>query len=546
MIRSTSAKRRRWVALKRPSTSLLLGLALLAAGCTKLGPDFATPTVPEAESWIEVDNPKLNLEPVEIGSWWTVFDDPVLNRLIEIATNENLPLQAAGIRILEARARLGIAVGDQYPQVQEASGELSHSTLSENAGNQTGSNRSLQNASVGFDASWELDFWGRFQRGIESADASLGATIADYDDFLVSLTAEVASTYALIREFEERIKLARQNVELQQRTFEITEVRFEAGAVTGLDVAQAQSLLSSTQALVPDLLRRLRQAENALAVLLGKTPREVRGLLGAPGSIPSAPTEVAVGIPAELLRRRPDIRRAELAAAAQSARIGIAQADLYPRFTLAGFIGLETSDNGGPQSGGADFGDLFDPDSFTTFLGPSVRLPIFNYGRLTNNVRVEDARFQELLVGYQDAVLRAYQEVEDGLVGFLREQERAHFLGVSVTAAERAADLSLLQYRQGQADFIRVVDTQSALVDRQDEHTASRGQITRNLIFTYRALGGGWMVRGANDFLPEAVQEEMRARTDWGDIIPPDDLQEAPGTGEEVNRTDSLFRAPDW
>lgn len=165
---------------------------------------------------------------------------------------------------------------------------------------------------------------------------------------------------------------------------------------------------------------------------------------------------------------------------------------------------------------------------------------------MTNNVRVEDARFQELLVGYQDAVLRAYQEVEDGLVGFLREQERAHFLGVSVTAAERAADLSLLQYRQGQADFIRVVDTQSALVDRQDEHTASRGQITRNLIFTYRALGGGWMVRGANDFLPEVVQEEMRARTDWGDIIPLDDLEETPGTGEEVNRADSLFRAPDW
>jgi outer membrane protein TolC len=268
--------------------------------------------------------------------------------------------------------------------------------------------------------------------------------------------------------------------------------------------------------------------------------------LGEPGSIPSAPAEVAVGIPAELLRRRPDIRRTELAAAAQSARIGIAEADLYPRFTLGGFIGLATSDNGGSASNNADFGDLFSSDSFTTFIGPSVSLPIFNYGRLTNNVRVEDAQFQELLVSYQDTVLRAYQEVEDGLVGFLREQERARFLGTSVTAAERAAELSLLQYRQGLVDFIRVVDSQSNLVDRQDEHSASRGQITRNLIFTYRALGGGWTVRGPNDYVPEAVQVEMRTRTDWGDIIPPSDLEKAPRSGDEVNLQEIQFRRPDW
>jgi NodT family efflux transporter outer membrane factor (OMF) lipoprotein len=536
------------LALERASASLVLflGLALVVSGCTKLGPDFSTPPVPEPESWIESDNPKLKSEPAEIDTWWTVFDDPVLNRLIEIATGDNLSLQVAGIRILEARARLGIAVGDQYPQVQEASGDVAHNTISENAPNTAGLNRSFQSGSVGFDASWEMDFWGRFQRGIESADASLGATIADYDDFLVSLTADVASTYALIRELEERVELARQNVDLQQRTLKITDVRFRGGAVSELDVAQAQSLLSSTQALVPDLLRQLRQAENALAVLLGKTPREVRALLGEPGSIPSAPAEVAVGIPAELLRRRPDIRRTELAAAAQSARIGIAEADLYPRFTLGGFIGLATSDNGGSASNNADFGDLFSSDSFTTFIGPSVSLPIFNYGRLTNNVRVEDAQFQELLVSYQDTVLRAYQEVEDGLVGFLREQERARFLGTSVTAAERAAELSLLQYRQGLVDFIRVVDSQSNLVDRQDEHSASRGQITRNLIFTYRALGGGWTVRGPNDYVPEAVQVEMRTRTDWGDIIPPSDLEKAPRSGDEVNLQEIQFRRPDW
>jgi hypothetical protein len=303
--------RQRRFALERANASLVLflGLALFGSGCTKLGPDFSTPPVPEPESWIESDNPKLKSEPADIDTWWTVFDDPVLNRLIEIATGENLSLQVAGIRILEARARLGIAVGDQYPQVQEASGDVSHNTISENAPNTAGLNRSFQSGSVGFDASWEMDFWGRFQRGIESADASLGATIADYDDFLVSLTADVASTYALIRELEERVELARQNVDLQQRTLKITDVRFRGGAVSELDVAQAQSLLSSTQALVPDLLRQLRQAENALAVLLGKTPREVRALLGEPGSIPSAPAEVAVGIPCWASRAASRARR---------------------------------------------------------------------------------------------------------------------------------------------------------------------------------------------------------------------------------------------
>ena len=519
---------------------------VLVAGCTKLGPDFTTPPAPVSEGWIETGDPKVKSETQDYSTWWTAFDDPVLDKLIGLAYKQNLPLQIAGIRILEARARLGIAVGTQYPQVQDATASYSHNEVSENAANSAASNQAFQAATFGFDTSWEIDFWGRFQRGIESADASLGATIADYDNLLVSLTAEVAVTYVGIRELEERLVLTQKNAKLQARTLQITEARFSGGIVSELDVQQAKALLRDTQASIPDIERQIRQAKNALSVLLGMPPQKVQAVLGDAGTIPKAPADVAVGIPAELLRRRPDIRGAEMAAAAQSARIGIAESDLYPRFTLAGFIGFETSDNGGIQSNNADLGDLFSSDSFTAFLGPSLRLPLFNYGRLTNNVRVEDARFQQLLVNYENTVLRAYQEVEDGLVGFLREQDRAVLLGESVAATKRSVELSLLQYKQGIVDFIRVVDAQRSQTVQEDRLAASKGSIARNLIATYRALGGGWTIRGPNEFVPEAIQEEMRARTNWGDLIPPNDLQEAPGTAAEVSQEDSLFREPDW
>ena len=515
-------------------SGVLLAVALLAGGCTTLGPDYATPEAPVAQEWVEEKDPKVKRETADYSKWWTVFNDPVLNNLIETAYKQNLDLRISGIRIMEARALLGIATGQQYPQVQDATGGYSRNRISDNAPNARGADRNFDDLFVGFDASWEIDFWGRFQRGIESADATLGGTIADYDDILVSLTAEVAATYVVIREFEERIALARGNIKVQERTLQIADVRFRNGAVTELDVQQAKALLRDTQALVPELETRLRQGKNALSVLLGMPPTHLQEALGGILPIPTAPKEVAIGIPAELLRRRPDIRRAELDAAAQSARIGIARADLYPRFTLAGFVGFETSDRGGVASNNADLGDIFGTDSFTGFIGPSVRWPILNYGRLTNNVRVEDARFQQLIVNYQNTVLRAQQEVEDGLVGFLRAQEQEEFLADSVAASQRSVDLSLLQYRSGIVDFIRVLDTERSLVTQQDRRAASRGAIARNLIATYKALGGGWQIRGTDAFVPEDTQEQMRTRTNWGDLLPPKDLQEAPMSGEKA------------
>lgn len=539
MPRGISTKFSRWL--------WITGLSVLfLTGCTAVGPDFVKPEAPQSEAWLEADDPTVRPESQDYSTWWTVFNDPVLNELVELAYTDNLTLRIAGLRILEARASLGIAVGNSYPQVQDATGSYSRNKVSNNAPNASFLDRNFDNLSVGLDASWEIDFWGRFRRGIESADASLGATVADYDDLLVTLTAEVATTYVLIRELEERIVLARENVKVQQRTLEIADVRFQEGAVTELDVTQARALLRDTQALIPFLQALLRQTQNTLSVLLGRPPSELREILGAPGTIPEAPSEVAIGIPAELLRRRPDIRAAELEAAAQSARIGIAKADLYPRFTLAGFIGFRTSDAGGVQSNNASLGDLFDGDSFTGFIGPSVRWPIFNYGRLTNNVRVQDARFQELAVAYQDSVLRAYQEVEDSLIGFLRARDQAQLLTDSVAASRRSVDLSLLQYREGLTDYSRVLDAQSFLVTQQDRQAESRGAIARNLIGTYKALGGGWETRNPNGSVPMEVQAEMQARTDWGGVLPAADIQEAPTSGEELREKQTWIRAADW
>ena len=512
---------------------------LLVAGCTTLGPEYVAPEAPVEDAWVSEKDPHVKRVSADYSAWWTVFNDPILNSLVESARKQNLTLRIAGIRILEARAQLGIATGNQYPQVQAARAEYDRVKTSKNfnpTGLGTPPKTSYNDYSLGFDAAWELDFWGRFRRGIESADALLGATIGDYDDILVSLTAEVAATYTLIRELQERLELARKNVDLQERTFEIADVKFRGGTVSELDVQQARALLHDTLALIPDLRASIRQAQNALSVLLGMVPQELRDVLGGVKPIPLPPQEVAVGIPADLIRRRPDIRRAELEAAAQSARIGIAEADLYPTFTLTGTIGLSAT----------SLGNLFEGDSVAGFAGPSFRWNILNYGRLKNNVRVQDARFEQLAINYQNTVLKAFNEVEDALVAFVRTQDTVYFLSESVDAARRATEISLLQYRNGLIDFIRVLDSQRFLVSQQDRLAASRGAVVRNLIATYKALGGGWETRGANEFVPAESQQRMRSRTNWGALLPANDLEEAPMSGEDARAAKTRFRAPDW
>jgi NodT family efflux transporter outer membrane factor (OMF) lipoprotein len=506
-----------------------------------VGPDYVKPTPPEPDKWLEGSDPKIEGKEADFSQWWTVFNDPVLNELIQAAYQQNLPLQIAGLRIYEARAQLGIAFGFQYPQQQQALGSGSLNQISKNAPNVAAADRYYSAYDIGLDAAWELDVWGKFRRAVQTSVANLEATIADYDDILVSLTSEVARTYVVLRTSEERLKVALQNVAIQKRSLEIAEVRFKAGAVTELDVAQAKSLLKGTEATIPGFEIDIRQAKNALAILLGKLPGEIDTMLGGPGLIPEVPAEVAVGIPTELLRRRPDIRFAERQLAAQSAQIGFAKADLFPHFTLFGTLGFQTGDFTDSRSNNSKPSDLFNKDSLGYMAGASFNWDLFNYGRITNQVRVEDARFQELAVNYEDTVIRAAQEVEDAMVGFLQSQNAVVFLADAVIASKRSVDLSMIQYREGLTDYQRVLDTQRFLTEQQDGLVFTAGSVGLNLVAMYRALGGGWEIRAGHDFIPASLKEEMEDRTNWGNILSPEKTEYPPA--EEVR---SLFHVPNF
>ena len=512
-------------------------IIFLLSGCIKVGPDFTRPEAKVSPNWMEAVDERVKSESADYRNWWQAFNDPVLNRLIDRAYKENLSLRIAGVRVLEARAQLGIAVGGFFPQTQQAFGSLEYNRISERAPQSAfSSNLNYRQSEIGLLASWEIDFWGKFRRAIESADASLLSTIADYDNVLVSLTADVANSYILIRTLEKRINIARQNVETQKESLKIAEARFQYGTTSEHDVEQSKTVLNNTLASIPSLETQLRQAKNGLSVLLGMPPSGLADFLEGASEIPVSPPQVVVGVPNDLLRRRPDVRSAEYQAAAQSAQIGVAKADLYPAFSLSGIFGFLASDVGSFK-----LIDMFQWKSRTTQVGPSVQWNIFNYGRITNNVRVQDARFQQLLIAYENAVLKAQQEVEDGLVAFLRAQERAEFLARSTEAAKTSLDLSVLQYREGVKDFTTVLIAQQALLNEQDNLASTLGDISRNLVTVYRALGGGWEIREGEDLVPSEVKERMANRTNWGKLLSPatyhPPVSEKPG---------SLIRSPDW
>lgn len=453
--------------------SLIPTLYVAMAGCT-VGPNYSEPAVSVAPQWTEAADPKLQRDEGVVTRWWEVLNDPTLNELVEAAYRQNPSLHAAGVRVLEAQARRAIAFGLLFPQQQDAFGELTWNQVSENAGAATLDPNRLQTAAgvlaqplgglansvignpgldatyhnwqLGFGAAWELDIWGRYRRGIEAADAQILATIAGYDDVLVSLVAEVATNYILLRTLEEQLAVTQSNVAIQQRGYELAETKFKGGTTTGLDPAQAAALLYDTQAQSVDLQTRIAQTKSTLCVLLGLPPQDLSGILGEPTAIPGVPENIAIGIPAELLRRRPDVRRAERVLGAQSALIGIATADLYPSFSLSGDIGLA----------GEHFSDLWQGNSVQAFIGPSFRWAVLNYGRIENNIRVQDAAFQALISEYESVVLRAQGEVESAIAGFLGAQEQVAALLQSVDAATRAVDLAEQQYRGGIADYTRV------------------------------------------------------------------------------------------
>jgi NodT family efflux transporter outer membrane factor (OMF) lipoprotein len=488
--------------MRQAAAIALLGTMASLVGCA-VGPKYESPPVPLNTDWREKDA-RIATRTATDSAWWRVFNDPSLDELIQLAYRQDLTLQIVGLRILEARAQLGIAVGRKYPQLQAAFASVTAVGLSERAANvgTEGFDNNYWDYQAGFDAIWELDFWGKFKQGVKVEAANYLASVADYDDALVSLTAEVARTYVVIRTFEVLLDQARANTALQEEGLRIAEARFRHGATSELDPSQASTLLESTRATIPQLEISLRQAQNAMSTLLGQPVGDIRQVVEGPKGIPTVPSNVAVGVPAEMLRRRPDIRSAEFLAVAQSARIGIAVADLYPSFSLFGSIGAQTSSGAGVVSG----------TSLFYGFGPRIFWPFFNYGRIKNNIRVQDARFQQALVDYQNTVLIAAQEVDDGLIGFLKSQEAAVFAQNAVAGAERSVNLAFVQYREGAVDFQRVLDTQRSLLEEQNALAETRSAIATNLIALYKSLGGGWQLRQGQPFVPDSTQVQMRNR----------------------------------
>jgi NodT family efflux transporter outer membrane factor (OMF) lipoprotein len=496
----------------------LLFISMLG-GCSMVGPDYAKPEPAFNERWVGEEKPGVERDTQIDIEWWKVFGDPVLDNLVDTAYRENLDLQIAAMRVLGSMAGRGVALGQLFPQSQAVQGNFLHQHLP------GGKNPYYDNQwAFSFDASWELDIWGKIRRGIESASAQVDASIASYDDVMVSLISEVALAYVSIRVIDEQIAIETNNIKVEERSLQIAQDKYDAGKGTMLDIKQASSLLSQTRAALISSQASRRQGVYQLCALLGRTPNDLEDLLHGAGSIPEAPTNVAVGAPADLLRRRPDIRVAERQAAVQSALIGVQKAVLYPSFSLVGSIGL----------GADDFNSLWNAsDSWTGLLNPGFSWPILNYGRIENNIRAQDAAFQAAALNYQNTVLNAAQEVESSLVGFRGARDQAGQLALSVAAAKEAADLSAQQYIEGAADYTRVLQAQQTLLEVESRHATVRGNVATNLIATYKALGGGWEIRkGLSEMVAPGVQEEMLKRTDWGDYF-----EQLRKTGERSNDT---------
>ena len=455
-------------------------LLTLLAGCRAAGPDYEKPQITPPPEWHAELGDGLKTAEISdetLAHWWTTLGDPTLESLMDRAVRGNLDLRRAIAVVREARAERGIANADRFPTL----------TGSGLAAFQRGSDRMGHAAngglfSIGFDAGWEVDVFGQIKRSIEAAEASLQATEETLRDTLVSLLAEVALNYVEIRQYQKQLSVAESNLAVQEDVYNLANRRFEAGLTTRVDVEQAAYSVASTRSVIPTLRIQLEQAENRLAVLLGEAPGALSDELKKVEPIPVGPVEVAIGIPADTLRRRPDVRRAERILAAQTAEIGVATAAKYPQFALTGSIGYELITKGNPLSLGNLIG---------TIAGSAFQT-IFDAGRIRQQIEVQNARQEQALVDYQSAILGALQEVEDALVAYVDEQVRRKSLVEATSAAQRALDLVRTNYAAGLVDFQPVLDSQRSLLSLQDQLARSDGAVTSDLIRLYKALGGGW------------------------------------------------------
>ncbi|HCV40516.1 efflux transporter outer membrane subunit [Pseudomonas sp. NBRC 111130] len=483
-----------------------LGLLMILAGCTQVGPDFEKPQDPWLDSW---NTPLLEqagrFAPApDLRQWWRVFADPTLEELIAEADANNTNLRVAGLRIAEARAQLAIVQTGRYPQLQQLNAQSLY-LKQDQSGTSTARDSVFWQSSVGFDIGWEIDFWGRFSRAIESADAVYFASQANYADAMLLMRAQVADTYFALRTAEARLDIAQENAKRQERSLQITERLFRHGENDELDWQQARTQYLATLATIPEFENQLNALRNVLCSLLGRPPGPLPELQARHGQLPLPDRAVLQDVPASLLQRRPDIRVAEQAVAAQSALVGVAEADLYPQLSLLGSIGwtfLSTSRL---------------PNTFDLAAGPSLIWNPFDYGRRKNAVRVEDARLQQLIELYHQSVREAAQEADAAASGLVRSLQSASIRQDASQAAQRSLTLASSQYQEGFADFQRVLDAQQLLLQQQDGYLVSRGNAVSSLVSLYKALGGGW----DNNRKPidPVTRQKMQNRTDWGDLL---------------------------
>ena len=475
----------------RFSTVWLLVVALCAfAGC-HVGPEHYPPDAPLSPQWKHPEEAAELLYSDLSGPWWSQFEDPVLDRLIYQAVAANPGLQEAMLRVVEARSRYGVVSGERLPTL-DLNNSYAYKKVSGNSSPYSlNSQDSFNFFSAGFDSSWEVDLWGKLSRSMEAADAEIGVADSDYNSVLLTLLGDVAATYVDLRTYQQRIVVAQQNLKVHERSLELAEARQRAGLAKPLDAAQAKSSLYSTRARLPQLEIGLQTTENRLCVLLGEPPRRLKETLGPRDQwgttplIPTAPRELTYGTPADLLRRRPDIRSVELQVATESAKIGVAVADLYPQLSLTGTISVDAT----------DVPDLFTGQSIAHKLGPSLTWNILHIGRVRSRIAAQEARFEQTIWRYQTTVLAAVQEVEDALVSCQQERLRLKELITAVAVSKESIRLAQLYYEQGVKGFQNfqpVLDSQRSLLALQDQLVNSRAKLALNRIALYKALGGGW------------------------------------------------------
>ncbi len=459
------------------------------SGCAT-GPISVQPQVSLPSQWHESLPGEQNGGVDEMKNWWTVFHDPLLDSLIDRAITANHDLRLAASRVREVRAQRGVVASDGWPQVN-VSGQVSRNRSSSATQSGSSSNPSSSYSSgdkeynffqAGFDAQWELDFFGRIRNEVKAADADLEAAVDSQRDVLVTLLAELTRNYVELRGYQRRLSIAEENISTQKETFELTQSKYQAGLISELNVVQSRAQLSDTQSQVPVLQGSIRQTIHHLGILIGKEPGALDRELAPAQTIPLLPPQIPVGLPSDLLKRRPDIRQAERQLAAATARIGVAQADLFPRFSLTGSLGRRNTDFDNLTLGSSQFWGI----------GPAVSWPIFDAGRIRANIEVKNALQEQALTTYEKVVLRSLEDTENALSSYAMEQIRNRSLHESVEANQRALSLSQELYIKGLADFLNVLESQRSLYASQDLLIQSDQALALDVISIYKALGGGW------------------------------------------------------